>query len=221
MIVTIYDLATGAVRKVIDVAPHEVALNFDRATEAVHEGALDPAAVYVADGEPRPYPARPGPWAEWDGEAWIDTRTTADIAAELAAARAGAVAAINRLRGEVRGRFITRIPGQDMVYLEKEAEARDWIAARAAAIAGDQPDPADFPHIAAEVGPTAPDMDSVAQVYLNMAAVFRSISAVIEGETMRALAAAEAAQTGEAAQAAAADFHVSLVAALSAAGITH
>ncbi|KGJ19301.1 hypothetical protein [Paracoccus sanguinis] len=39
--------------------------------------------------EPFPQP-RPGPWAEWNGQAWIDPRTPAAHAAELAAARGSA-----------------------------------------------------------------------------------------------------------------------------------
>lgn len=135
-------------------------------------------------------------------------------------ARASAAAAINAVRGEVRSRFLTQLPSQDMVYLEKEAEARGWIAARAAAATDGDPDPSDFPHIQAEVGTTAADMDGVAQVYLNLAAIFRGISAVIEGEVMRALAAIEAAQAPEAAAAVAADFPPTLAAALSAAGVS-
>ena len=92
MIVTIYDLATGAVRKVLDVPPQEVALNFDPAIEAVYAGEVDPAATYFLDGQPVAMPPRPGSWAVFDygaGE-WTDPRTPEDFAAALAQARAGA-----------------------------------------------------------------------------------------------------------------------------------
>lgn len=138
------------------------------------------------------------------------------VALTLVAAQAGARAAVNAVRGEVRGRFITTIPGQDMVYLEKEREAREWVAARA--LETNAPDPADFPHIAGEVGVTAPSMDEVAQVYLNMAGMFRAISAMIEREALTALNQIDAATTPEDAIAAATEFPPRLMAALFAAG---
>ena len=36
-------------------------------------------------------PPKPGEWAEWDGSAWIDPRTPADLAAELSRRRSSAV----------------------------------------------------------------------------------------------------------------------------------
>lgn len=90
MIVTIYDIATGAVRRVLDVPPQEVVLNFDPDTEAVYPGEVDPEATYFADDQPVAMPPRPGPWAVFDygAGAWIDPRTPEDLAATLAAARA-------------------------------------------------------------------------------------------------------------------------------------
>lgn len=134
----------------------------------------------------------------------------------LGAAQASARAAVNAVRGEVRLHFITALPGQDMVYLQKEREARDWVAGRALEV--NAPDPADFPHLAGEVGVTAPDMDGVAQVYLNMAALFRRVSAVIEREVLTALTRIDAATTSEDATAAAAAFPPRLMHALWAAG---
>ena len=97
MIVTIYEQATGAVRRVLDVPPQEVALNFDPDTEAVHVGGVDPAATYFLDGQPVALPPPPGPWAVFDygaGE-WVDPRTPEDFAAALAQARA--VASLSKI----------------------------------------------------------------------------------------------------------------------------
>ena len=97
MIVTIYDIATGAVRRVLDVPPQEVALNFDPATEAVYTGEADPEATYFVDGQPVAMPPRPGSWAVFDHGAgeWTDPRTPEDLAAALAEARA--VASLSKL----------------------------------------------------------------------------------------------------------------------------
>lgn len=135
----------------------------------------------------------------------------------LAAAQAAARRSVNAVRGEVRSRFITGLPGQDMVYLEKEREARDWVAARASG--GNAPDPGDYPHILGECGITAPDMDQVAQVYLNMAAMFRRVSAVIEAHALAAIATVDQAPTPEDALAAAQAFPPALAAALFNVGI--
>lgn len=92
MIVTIYDQATGAVRRVLDVPPQEVALNFDPDTEAVYVGGVVPEATYFSEGQPVAMPPRPGPWAVLDygaGE-WVDPRTPEDFAAALSQARAAA-----------------------------------------------------------------------------------------------------------------------------------
>lgn len=88
----------------------------------------------------------------------------------LAPIRALAVAEINSLVATVRGRIVTDIPGQQMIYLRKEAEARAWVAAAT-------PDLADFPLLSAEVGITAPDADQLAQIWLNQAWLWAEVLA--------------------------------------------
>ncbi|PZO64609.1 MAG: hypothetical protein DI498_11025 [Paracoccus denitrificans] len=138
----------------------------------------------------------------------------------LDAAKEAAINGINAVRGEVRRKFITVLPGQDMVYLEKETEARSWLNARAALAAGTgpEPDPMDYPHITREAGITAPDPDSVAQIYLNMAWQFRQISSVIEGVALEFIAAVEACDTPSDAFDVSEAFPATLAAAMSAAG---
>ncbi|WP_282029495.1 hypothetical protein [Paracoccus marcusii] len=177
--------------------------------------------TYLHQGEVKTIPAPPNDEQFWvfdtvTGE-WTDQRTDAELQAASEQQRRDAIDSINRVRGEARTRFITSIPGQDMVYMEKEREAREWVAARATD--SNAPDPAEYPHLANEVGTTAPDMDAVAQVYLNMAAMFRAFSAIIEGEAMAALSEVEAAPTGEDAFAVAQAFPTRLVAALAGAPI--
>ena len=110
------------------------------------------------------------------------------IAAKLQAAKTAAIGRINAAAGDLRRSFITSIPGQEMLYLAKENEARLYIADPA-------PDMADYPLTAAEIGPglTAPDAWSLAQIWLNMGAQWRAVGAQIETVRLGAVYAIEAA----------------------------
>lgn len=95
---------------------------------------------------------------------------------DISGAQAVEVAEINQVIGTVREGFITAIPGQEMIYVEKEAEARAYLA--------QIPEPADlidFPWLAQEVGVTAPSAYELAQVWLNMAANLRVVGSALEG----------------------------------------
>lgn len=139
---------------------------------------------------------------------------------DIATARRQAYAAVNAVRGEVRTRWLTDIPGQQLVYADKERAAREWVAARAAATTpADEPALTDFPAIAAEVGLTGESADQVAQVYLNAAALWRQVSATIEGVAMGAFVAIDAAPTPEAALAAGTEFPAALMTALAQRGV--
>ncbi len=108
---------------------------------------------------------------------------------------------IDPLKAEARGRLaraitasrtalITDLPGQQMIYLAKEAEARAWLADAA-------PNPAEYPLLSAEVGITAPDAPSLAQLWLNMGQLWRAAAAQLEALRMSTLAAIDAAETPE------------------------
>lgn len=103
-------------------------------------------------------------------------------AADLATAKARAIAGINARAGQQRLALITDLPGQDMLYLRKEAEAKAWIADPAPALAS-------YPLIAAEIGITGADGDQIAQIWLNMADLWARAAAEIE--TIRLAAIAE------------------------------
>lgn len=151
-----------------------------------------PADHYLHEGRLHPVPASPGPWAVFDAAAgiWTDPRDPGAIAADQAAAllshRQTALADVNRTIGEVRSAYITTIPGQEMIYLAKEAEARAWLADPA-------PDPADYPLLVAEIGITAPDAAQLAQLWLNMAALWRGVAATLEALRLGTAAALSAA----------------------------
>lgn len=82
---------------------------------------------------------------QWDQLIAADSRA----AAALAEARATAHAALATRIAAARSALITDLPGQQMIYLAKEAEARAFLADPA-------PDLAAYPLLAAEVGLTAP-----------------------------------------------------------------
>ena len=108
------------------------------------------------------------------------SRARADLAAAVAAARAA---------------YITTLPGQQMIYMAKEAEARAYVSDPA-------PDMASYPLLSAEVGITAPDAWQLAQIWLAMADIWRSAAAQIEALRLSTAAAIEAAVTLQAVDAA-------------------
>lgn len=116
---------------------------------------------------------------------------------DLAAIRAAGIGRVNAAAGRVRARFVTTIPAQDMVYLDKGAEARRFLATYP--FPEDEPEAIDpdpvlgFPWIVAEIGITAPTGYGVAQVYVQGAALFRQVGAAIDGIRLAAVAAIETA----------------------------
>lgn len=110
-------------------------------------------------------------------QAAIEARESAD----LATAKARAIAGINARAGQQRLALITDLPGQDMLYLRKEAEAKAWIADPAPALAS-------YPLIAAEIGITGADGDQIAQIWLNMADLWARAAAEIETSRLAAIA---------------------------------
>lgn len=87
MIMTIYNAETGLIRLTIESPDPDTILANVQDGEEIIEGAYDTRTCYIADGEARLFPPRPGDWAIWDGGAWIDPRTPADLEAELQAKR--------------------------------------------------------------------------------------------------------------------------------------
>ena len=158
-----------------------VVLIQEGATVTVNQTAL-------IDNEFVSIPPRPAPWATWSGSEWIDPRTPEDHARELATARQTAIREITAIRGAARLAYITDLPGQDMLYMAKMEEARAFIAEA-------EPDPADYPLIASEVGVTAPTAEEVAQVFLNLNALWRLAAGAIDAACFGAEAAVYAATT--------------------------
>lgn len=130
-------------------------------------------------------------------------RSPASVARELGRQRAEAIRDVNFAVGEARKAFITAIPGQEMVYQAKEAEAKAYIASPPATLD-------DFPLLAAEVGITAPTAYELAQLWLNMAAQWRGIAAQLETLRLGTIGAIEDAETRAEIETALASFTSSL-----------
>lgn len=125
----------------------------------------------------------------WDGEAFAPPPGP-PAEQLLADAKAGARAHLTAAISAARTAMITDLPGQDMIYLAKEAEARAWVAA-------EEPDLADFPLLSAEIGITAPDAASLAQLWLNLATLWRAAAADLEALRMAVGGAIDAAASVE------------------------
>lgn len=119
---------------------------------------------------------------------WVDDRNQAELAAALQGAKLNAVQRVNAGCAAARTQFMTDIPGQEMIYLTKEAEALRYLS-------DPQPDLTAYPLLTAETGITAPTADQLAQIWANMGALWRSAAAISERVRMTALIAIEAAQS--------------------------
>ena len=120
-------------------------------------------------------------------------RSAASQLKELAGAKAQAIATINSEIGAIRTLFITDIPGQGLIYTDKEREAIAYVAEDPAPV-----DLSDYPFITAEIGTTGNNAAEVAQVYLNMAALWRQVGTQLEQLRLGTIALVGAAtdQTG-------------------------
>lgn len=111
--------------------------------------------------------------------------TDADWAAE---AQPRLLAQIDADCGRFRSRFITTTPGQEMTYLEKERQARDWAAAA-------DPQDADYPMIAGEAAARGITLAAQVALVIAQADAWRLLGAAIEAARMGAKAAVIAATT--------------------------
>jgi hypothetical protein len=121
---------------------------------------------------------------DWTATVPAETRAAMALAEAKAQARAEITARISAARSAM----ITTLPGQQMIYLAKEAEAARYIADPA-------PDLATYPLLAAEIGITAPDAWQLAQIWLGMANLWRQAAAGLEALRLGTAAAVEAAGT--------------------------
>lgn len=107
----------------------------------------------------------------------VFTRDPVRIAAldaeNFARLKQSAVAELNDISGKIRSKYITISPGQDMIYLRKDTESALWLTSL-------EPDIADYPLIAAELGITGETPHQVAQVWAYMSNQWVNLAAAIE-----------------------------------------
>ncbi len=100
----------------------------------------------------------------------------------LPEAQQAAKARVDAAAGAARARHITVAPGQEAVYLIKEAEARAYLA-----------DATEGALLAAEAAALGLDVAAAAQAIVARATAWRSVAATIEGLRLGAKAAIDAA----------------------------
>ena len=110
------------------------------------------------------------------------------VARDLAVAQGDAIGAVNAGAGRVRAAFVTEIPGQEMLYVYKAAEAARFLAE-----ATPPTDLTTYPLIAAEIGITGATATDVATTYNTQAGLWQVIAAQLETIRLGAIAAIEAA----------------------------
>ena len=193
-----------------------VMLNIDLRTEFFIEGAYSSERHYVKDGEVRDLPPRISQFHTFDAETetWLDLRAPHQILHDLADAQGRAIQQINRIRGETRQRFITSIPGQDMVYMEKERSARAWMAEFQAT--GVEPPSEAYPAISAEIGLTGETAFQVAYIYIHKSEEWRQLSPIIERVSIKYLNLTEKLHTVEELDALSAQYQAEMTATLEA-----
>jgi len=128
---------------------------------------------------------------DWTQLKSAEARATEALVEAKAAARAALAASISA----ARARYITTLPGQEMIYLAKEAEAVRFVADPA-------PDLAAYPLLSSELGITAPDAWQLAQIWLAMSELWRRAAAQLEADRLRTAAAIEMSASIEEVQAA-------------------
>ena len=96
---------------------------------------------------------------------------------------------------DIRSLLVTDLPGQQMIYLAKEAEAHRFMA-------NPTTDMTTYPLLLAEVGVTAADATSLATMWITLSAQWRGAAAYLERTRMVTSAAIGAAQDRETVEAA-------------------
>lgn len=115
--------------------------------------------------------------------------------ASLGELKAGLKRAIDQAAESERLKYITPGAGQSLTYAEKAAQAQQCLAA-------ENPAPADYPLLAAEVGITAQTLTGVAETVATAYGQWMTVGALIEAARLGAKAAVDAAPTEQEAKAA-------------------
>lgn len=135
-------------------------------------------------------------------------RTPVSKKKELDQAKAQVLRTVNTAIGEKRKDYITAIAGQEMIYLEKEREAKSYLAA--------DPEPVDltgFPFLAAEAGAAGYTPYQLAQIILFKAEQWRGVGPQLEALRVGTGVAIDLAESLEAVAEILADFQIAMAAA--------
>ena len=112
--------------------------------------------------------------------------TVADISVE----QTKYIVLVNQKIGEVRSRYITVIPGQEMLYLAKEAEANRYVL-------DSNPIPTNYPLLSSEVGITGDTLEDVVAVILSLSSEWHTIAADLERLRLQTIKSIKEATTAE------------------------
>ena len=118
------------------------------------------------------------------------SRSPESKAGELEQRKADRIKEVNAKIGAVREEYITPIPGQEMIYSAKEEEAKAFNA-----ITPRPTDLSGFPFLEAEIGITAPSAQELADLWVQMAADWRTIGPLLEQLRLGTIEAVRAATT--------------------------
>lgn len=196
MNITIYK-SDGSVRQTLALDPDQDVAEILPHVLGTGDGWCEgeyPAEVWrFSGGQPVMMPPKPSPAAIFDYAAleWNNPVTTAVLIREFQEAQARAIAKITEIRAAARRQYVTDIPGQDAIYSAKYDEARTYMA-------DPDPQPTDYPLIMSEVGITADTAAEVAQVFLNLNALWRHAAGAVDAACFAAQnAVADATSTAE------------------------
>ncbi|MEM7670193.1 MAG: hypothetical protein AAF317_13815 [Pseudomonadota bacterium] len=132
-------------------------------------------------------------------------RSAASLAIDLETRRAAALEEVRLASEPFRAAYITKLTGQDMLYVEKRDEAMAYVA---------EPTPptdmTEYALLEAEIGVTAPDAYAVAQYYLNLKHIGKQAFAALERPRLAAVLAIEEAATLAEIETALSTFHTEL-----------
>ena len=136
--------------------------------EACVQGEYDGERFYIQSGNPVEYPPKPHPMAKFNFAYgyWYDPRPLSMMKAE-------ASRKLSQWVESQRRQYLTVLPGQEMIYLAKEAEALRYLN-------DPEPDLLNYPFISREIGITGDTGWQVAQVWAYMSNLWRETAAQLE-----------------------------------------
>lgn len=183
MIKVFYDPQNGRISHTLETEDAKLLALQEGPWIEVESFSGDVAEHRVAGSFLVPLPPRPSAQAEFDYDTglWVDPRSLDQI-------RDAAKVRLNAWVATERAKYITVLPGQEMIYPAKEAEAIRYVA---------DPDPVltQYPFLSGEIGITAPDAYQIAQIWLHMSALWRSVAAQLEAIRLGLSASIDSAET--------------------------